>query len=199
MKHGECDLPRISKEKLERAILAQLKEIFGNGALVKELVERVNRKLRKKVPDLKKELEAVERRIKGKEQLADLYFEKFERKGSLSPLVEKRLRGIAEEHTELEKTKGEIRTRMEVGQFQPVRAEDIQRVIGNLEKALLQAPPSEVKQLLRLIIKRVDIYSPELIQPYYRIPRVRIESGLAPRAGLEPNTLKAKPSGITYF
>lgn len=179
MKHGECDLPRIAKDKLERAILAQLKEIFGNGAFVKELVERVNRKLRKKRPDLKKRLQAVERQIKDKEKLADLYFQEFEKKRRLSPLVEKKLQSIAEECKELEKAKGEILGRMEVGQFHPVSAEDVERMIGNLEKALLQAPPSEVKQLLRLVVKRVDIHSPELIQPYYRVPVVRIESGLA--------------------
>ncbi len=149
-------------------------------SLISELVERVNRKLKKKLPNLKKELGRVERQLKEKEKSADLYFTTFEKEGFLSPLVEKKLRAIGEQCRELEKTKGEILGQMQVGQFQPASAEDIQKAIRNLEKAISDAPPSEVKKLIRLLVKRVDIHSPGHIEAYYRIPTVRIESGLAP-------------------
>jgi len=183
MKHGECDLPRMSKDRLEKAILKQLKEIFGNMNLIKELAERANRKLKKKLPNLKNELERVEKQLKEKEKLADLYFTRFEKGGSLTPLIEKRLRGIGEQCKELEQRKGELLRPMEVGQFQPASVEDIQRAIGHLEEAISQVPPSEVKKLIRLVVKRIDIHSPEHIEPYYRVPMVRVESGLAPRIG----------------
>ena len=186
MKHGECGLPSMPKERLEKAIFLQLKEIFSNATLVNKVLEKVNLKLREKIPVLEKELELLDRKIRGKEDLATLYFKKFEKEKSLSSLVEKRLKNLAQELEELKQTRHKLHRKMETQRFQPASFHDIEKVIADLERTFLQASTGEVKKMLRLVIRRLDVHSPEFVEPYYRIPVVRIVSGMAPRTGLEP-------------
>ena len=187
-RYGECDLPRMSKQKLEEAILGQLREILQNDNLVTKLVKKVNERSRVKAPDFQRQLRLVEQKIIRTENLADLYFESFAKEGSLSRLVETKLNKIALELEQLKETQSGLRRKMKAEHFHSVNSQDIKKILNDVEGLLLQASPGEAKGLLRLLIKRVDIQSPESIQPYYMIPLVRIESGLAPRAGLEPTT-----------
>jgi len=173
---------------LEEAILGQLREILQNDNLVTKLVKKVNERSRVKAPDFQKELRLVEQKIIRTENLADLYFKSFAKEGSLSRLVETKLKKIALELEQLKATKNELRRRMKVEHFHSVSSQDIKRIINDIEALLLQASPGEAKALLRLIIKRVEIQSPESIQPYYMIPSVRIESGLAP--GQDSNQMR---------
>jgi len=84
---------------------------------------------------------------------------------------------------ELQETRHELEKKIETQRFEPVSSRDIEKMIMDLEKALLQASTGEIKKLLHLVVRRVDVHSPGFIEPYYRVPAVRIASGLAPRAG----------------
>ena len=98
--------------------------------------------------------------------------------------MQKILEDLAKELEELKRTRERLQKEEETERFEPVSYRDIQRIIRDLEMVLSQASPSEAKKLLRLVIKRIDVHSPEFIeQPYYRIPTVRVKSGLAPPIG----------------
>ncbi len=185
MKYGECNLPLLPKKHIEEAILGQLKEIFTNEALMSRLLEKVNLKLRERIPFVEAQLELIERKIKENEELVQLYFDKFEKEKSLSPLVKQRLQKINTELEGLKQARGKLQEEAKTEPLKPTSSEDIGRIIENLQTVLAQAAPSEAKRLLRLLVERIDVHSPHFIQPYYRIPAVRVKSGLAPRTGLE--------------
>jgi len=186
MKYGECELPLMPKKPIEEAILGQLKEIFTDTSFISRLLEKVNSKLREKIPLVEAQLELVERKIKEKEALINLYFEKFEKEKSLSRLVKQRLEEINTELEQLKQTRDKFQEEAKTQPFEPANSEDIRKIIVNLQNTLALASRSEAKKLLRLVVKRIDVHSPHFIEPYYRVPSVRVMSGSAPRAGLEP-------------
>lgn len=54
-------------------------------------------------------------------------------------------------------------------------------MIGRLEEIILSGRSSEMKALMRNVVKSIKVHSISYIQPYYRIPSVRVMSGSAPR------------------
>lgn len=64
--------------------------------------------------------------------------------------------------------------------------ESARKVIGKLEEVISFASPSGKRAFIRNIINTIKVHSGSCIEPYYRIPLVRIVSGLPSRAGLDP-------------
>ncbi len=188
LRSGECHLKSLSKEKIETAVLEQIRRIFLNEKMIRKLLERVKTNQAKNLPKRQAEVIIYEKQIRHKKAVINRYLAAFE-SGTLSEeLCGERLRNITEELRLAEEQLDQVKKEAARTREEPITFEDVRRSVGNLEKVMSGAGASEQRAFLRKVIKTIKVYSIDRIQAYYRIPAVRIMSGLAPRAGLEPTT-----------
>lgn len=183
-KYGECNLENLSKERIDVAVFSQLKQIFANTPLINRILDRVKVKRTSKVCKKKGELKLLERQISHKLNLVRRYLSAFE-SGALeaTETLNERVTEIEQEIRLLKERKVHLTEETERSRIQPLSAEDLRRVVDKLEEVIMGAGASERRAFVRNIVKRIKVRSASHIEPYYRIPSVRIISALAPRAG----------------
>ncbi len=187
LKSGECGLGSLPKQKIENAVVDQIKNIFLNKKMIKELLERVKAKQAKNLPKRQAEVITYKKQIKHKKAIINRYLAAFE-SGTLSEdICGERLRSITEELRLVEKQLAKSKQETDQTREQKITFEDVCRTMSKLEKVMSGAGASEQRAFLRRVIKTIKVHSIDHIQAYYRIPAVRIMSGLAPRTGLEPS------------
>lgn len=180
-KYGECDLQNLPREETDLSILSQTKKIFGDSGLMSKILQRVNRKRMEKLPKKQAELRTVERQISEKRGYMRRYLSGFESGVQQARSLNERVQEIENEIALLEEGKSSLEEEIASSRIQPITVGDLKKIIGKLEKVVLSARPSEQKVFFRNVIKTIKVHSPYYIQPYYRIPSVRIMSGVAPR------------------
>ncbi len=186
LKSGECALQSLPKEKTERAIIDQIKKIFLDKKTIGRLLERVKAKQDKRLPKRQAEVRIYEKQIRHKKKVINRYLAAFE-SGTLSEtLCGERLRNIAEELRVAEQQIAQAKEETARTKEKPITFEDVRKAVSKLEQVISGVRVSEKRAFLRKVIKTIKVHSPSRIQPYYQIPAVRIMSGVAPRAGLEP-------------
>ncbi|MCZ2809796.1 MAG: recombinase family protein [Candidatus Bathyarchaeota archaeon] len=181
LKSGECDLESLPKERIERAIIDQIKRIFLNRKLIEGLLERVRAKQANNLPKKQAEMINYEKQIRHKKELINRYLGAFESGTLDQTLCGQRLRNIAEELKLLEQQMTQVKEDVTQNKYQPITFEDVWKAVSKLEEVISGARVSEKRTLLRKVIKTIKVHSPNRIQPYYQIPAVRIISGVAPR------------------
>ena len=200
---SHCDQGRLSKDELEEAVLAQMREVYANTALIESALTEAQAEL------AKTETARSERRAAIEAEAADLrtrierYFASFEA-GQLSPqLAGSRVEALQGRLQVLEDERVAIGIQTPV---EPVSADDVAMISWSLTEALndvLKAIPTpRAKALLRLLIEEIRVVSPMDIRPTYRVPAmavppeplpaasdaVRRVEGMVEMRGLEPLT-----------
>ena len=203
LKYGECDLESLPREKIDLAILSQIKGIFLDDQLISRILQRVNTKRMENLPKKHAELRNIESQISQKRATIQKYLSAFESIpiGKRARSLNERVRQVEDEIAQLEERKGSLKDEITGSRLQSVTAEDVTKMIGRLEEIILSGRASEKKAFIRNVVKSIKVHSTSYIEPYYRIPSVRIMSGSAPRTELEPkppqlNGLQTILSGI---
>jgi len=109
------------------------------------------------------------------------YLSAFESGALQARSLNERVKEIEDEIALLKERKRYLEDEINRSKIQPVTVESVRKVIGKLEEVISSASPSEKRAFIRNIIKTIKVHSRSYIEPYYRIPSVRIMSGLAPR------------------
>ncbi len=183
LRYGECDLDALPQVAVDEAILLQIEEVFQNEALIKRILSKVKVKLNKKLPKKVAELKSLEREMQRKETITRRYRGAFE-VGSLDAQeFGFRVSELNEEIQLLRQREVQLKDELINLKVQPVTFKDIQEMMERFEKVIMSAPPSETKAFLRRVIKTIKVHSVGFIEPYYRLPVVRIMSGLVPLIG----------------
>ena len=182
-KYGECELENLPRERIDISIISQVKKIFEDSQLISRILRRVNAKRMEKLPKKQAELRSIERQISDKRGILRKYLSAFESGALQARRLNERVQEIEDEIALLKERKSFLEDEIARSRIQPITVEDLGKVIRKLEKVVLSARPSERKAFLRNMIKTIKVHSPYYIEPYYRIPLVRIMSGVAPRAG----------------
>jgi len=179
-KYGECAMQSLPKEKVEKAILSQIKDIFRNETILKRICKRVRKKMSERIPKKKAELKNLEKEILKRKNIIQRYLLAFEAGKMNAESCNERVKELEEEIYLLKEK--HIRLQEEIGNSETFsfNLEEIKKVIDKLEEVILSGNPSEGKAFLRRIIKKIKVHSPCKIEPYYRIPAVCIMSGVAP-------------------
>lgn len=134
-----------------------------------------------KLPKKQAELKSTESQILQKRGIMRKYLFGFESGALQARTLNKRVEEIEDELALLEKRKRHLEGEINRSKIQPVTVEVVRKVIGKLEEVILSASPSEKRAFIRNIIKTIKVHSRSYIEPYYRIPLVRIMSGVALR------------------
>ena len=96
-KYGECAMQSLPKEKVEKAILSQIKEIFRNDAILKRICKRVKEKMAEKIPKKKAELKNLEKEILKRKSTIQKYLIAFETGKMNAESCNERARELEEE------------------------------------------------------------------------------------------------------
>lgn len=183
-KYGVCDLESLPKERLDLAVLSQVKQIFTNTELINRVLSRVEAKRTSKVQKKEGELKLLEKEISQRRSLVKKYLSAFE-SGALQAIdtLNERLSEIEEEIRLLEERKACLAEEIKRSKVQPLTVHDVRKVMGKFKEVILGAGAPQRRAFVRNIVKRIKVHSSSHIEPYYRIPPVRIMYDLAPRTG----------------
>jgi hypothetical protein len=91
-----CNGERVSREKLERAVLRQLASIYRDGSLIRDALAAAQEQAIREQPSLDERSRSIDAEIARAERSVERYFESFEQ-GRLSPdRCEQRVAGLQE-------------------------------------------------------------------------------------------------------
>jgi site-specific DNA recombinase len=164
-----CSGERVSREKLEQAVLRQLASIYRDGSLIRDALAAAQEHALREQPSLDERRRSVDAEIARAERSVERYFESFEQ-GRLSPerceqrvaVLQARLDDLGAQQAELAKDDSDASRA-------PTTA-DLAAVAGRLEAMIAGGQPQQTKALLRLLIAELRVNSKADIQPTYRVP-----------------------------
>jgi site-specific DNA recombinase len=185
-----CDQPRLSKDELEEAILAQMTEVYADTGLVGAALEAAAAAGRTTQAEAEQARDRLTREAAELRRKLGRYFAAFEAGELDAPLVQARL---AELQTQLAAIEARLAKalRPDAGTPSgPVEAALVSWALSQaLGEVLRQGQCARTKALLRLLIGEIRVVSPGDIRPTYRVPAaVRIPEDLVGEGGLEPPT-----------
>jgi site-specific DNA recombinase len=185
-----CDGERISRDKLESAVLKQLGSLYRDGALIRRAVDEAAVKQQADRPQLEDRRRSLTEEIRRAERALDRYYHAFE-SGDLDlgrfqtrvSALETRLDALREQDAELaQQLAAEVDTAPD--------GADLEAVADQLERTIAEADPRQAKALLRLLIKDLRVNGRSEILPTYRIitPEVCALPSSVGVTGIEPVT-----------
>jgi hypothetical protein len=184
-----CQGQRVSREKLETAVLDQLTGIYRDEPLIQDALATAQRQAERERPVLDERHKAIAVEITRTERATARYFDAFE-EGRLSPeRCELRLADLTTRLDNLHSQQAELADNDE--DADTPTAADLAAVADRLDKVIKQGEPEQTKALLRILIAELRVNSKTSIQPTYRIvtPGVCATSEKVGRPGIEPGTL----------
>jgi exonuclease VII small subunit len=163
-----CQGQRISREKLETAVLHQLTGIYRDGPLIQNALATAQQQAERERPALDERRQAIAAEITRTEHATARYFDAFE-EGRLSPeRCEQRLADLTTRLDDLRAQQAELSNNDDEAAHTPTAA-DLAAVADRLDNVLAQGEPEQTKALLRILIAELRVNSKTSIQPTYRI------------------------------
>jgi site-specific DNA recombinase len=188
---GACDQPRLAKEDIEAAILAQMTEVYADTGLVGAALDEAANARKAAEEDAERGREGLQRRASELRRKLGRYLAAFESGELDAVLVQARL---TELQTQLAAVDAHLAESLDRdGADRAAVPEDAAIVSWAVSQALgdvmRQGPHARTKALLRLLIGEIRVVSPDDIRPTYRVPAaVRIPNELVGDTGFEPVT-----------
>jgi exonuclease VII small subunit len=163
-----CQGQRVSREKLEAAVLHQLAGIYRDGPLIQNALATAREQAERERPALDERRQAIAAEITRTEHSTARYFDAFE-EGRLSPeRCEQRLADLTTRLDDLRAQQAELADNEDETAHTPTTA-DLEAVAARLDKVIAQGEPAQTKALLRILIAELRVNSKTSIQPTYRI------------------------------
>ncbi len=187
-----CQGQRVSREKLETAVLHQLTSIYRDGPLIHDALATAQQQAERERPALDERRQAIAAEITRTEHSTARYFDAFE-EGRLSPeRCEQRLADLTTRLDDLRAQQAELTDNSNEAAHTPTTA-DLEAVAERLDKVIEQGEPEQTKALLRILIAELRVNSKISIQPTYRIvaPGVCATSEKVETVGIEPTSVIA--------
>jgi site-specific DNA recombinase len=164
-----CQGERVSREKLETAVLRQLTGIYRDGPLIHDALAAAQQQTQRERPALDERRHAIATEIVSIERSTERYFEAFEQ-GRLSPeRCEQRVTHLNARLEDLQAQQAELADNgTGEAAYAPTPA-DLAATADQLEGVIAQGEPEQTKALLRILIAELRVNSKTDIQPTYRI------------------------------
>ena len=193
-----CSAGRLPAEALDEAIVAGLLDLFKDGALIEEAVRRARERAGATHELVAAEIDGIEKELSSIEAAIDRYLTSFER-GSLSEeTCAPRVNALGERATGLRIHRDELLGQLEAADLQAPSDTDLADVRHDLETAIRDGSPAQVKALVHALVHEVRVEAPDAVRPVFKIPAgtdvttlseaVRAPSRSVEVSGLEPPT-----------
>ncbi len=183
---ARCDGQRLSKDRLEHPVLAQLATIYRDGQLINDALAQAAEQASTDRPQHEQQLAGVRVDIQNLERKIDRYLQAFEDSKLDPDICQQR---IERHHTRLQALRSQeadlTQTLAAHADTQPDTA-SLAALADQLDQLIATANPEQAKELLRLLIKDIRVHDQHTIIPTYRVPpAVRTMHGTVGDTGLE--------------
>ncbi len=185
-----CDGERLSKDKLEAAILSQLTTIYRDGGLIRNAIEQAAASSDTDRAALSEQRGSLSKEIGRTERTIERYQDAFE-DGDLNPARFKQRITALDTRLEALQQQDETLAR-ELAADAPVAPDTqaLHAVADRLDHVIAHGEPEQAKALLAILIAKLQINSRNEILPTYRVgaPVVCAQTSSVELVGLEPTT-----------
>ncbi len=183
-RHGTsiCDQDRLPADRLEEIVIKALLAELDDGRIFEEAAERALRDWEVANSGRTEDIGRLEKKINERRKALDRLLRAFE-SGQLSESIcGYRAKEVEKELTVLEADKATLEAAAERPGFESV----LKDLGAELERALEQGTPQEVKQLIAAVVDSIVVESRSFVQPYYFLSTVRLVCNPRRRTGIEP-------------
>jgi site-specific DNA recombinase len=164
-----CQGERVSREKLETAVLRQLTGIYRDGPLIHDALGAAQEQAQRERPALEEQRRAITAEITRVERSTERYFEAFEQ-GRLSPeRCEQRVSRLNARLDDLRAQQAELADDGTDEAAHAPTAADLAATASRLETVIADGEPEQAKALLRILIAELRVNGRHDIQPTYRV------------------------------
>jgi hypothetical protein len=167
---ARCAGQRLSKDRLEHAVLAQLATIYRDGQLINDALAQAAEQASTDRPQHEQQLAGVRADIQNLERKIDSYLQAFEDSKLDPDICQQR---IERHHTRLQALRDQedqlTQTLAAHADTQPDTA-SLAAIADQLDQLIATANPEQAKELLRLLIKDIRVHDQHTIIPTYRVP-----------------------------
>jgi len=133
----DCDQDYIRADRIESAVINDIKTIFRDRELIDKVWQKVNRKLLAEKPSVESEIARLETRQKDVQTRLDRYFEAFEQ-GTLKPkLCNEKVEALSERLSQLEAERADLKERQSQLELPAVDHKTIEGLVDKFERRLL--------------------------------------------------------------
>jgi site-specific DNA recombinase len=183
-----CDGERISRDKLETAVIDQLATLYREGTLIREALEAANTKAQRARPALEEQRRALAKERQHGERALGRYYTAFESGELDASRFEMRVSALEARLDTLREQDADLAHQLAPQAHTSPDPAELAAVADNLETTIATADPRQAKALLRLLIKHVRVNARSEILPTYRIvtpPVCALPSSMG-APGIEP-------------
>jgi hypothetical protein len=185
----KCNGDRLSKDRLEDAVLTQLASIYRDTHLIERALADAAERAEREQPPLEDALAGCRPEIARTECKLDRYYDAFE-SGKLSAAdCQERLHRHKGRLETLREQEADLARRLATHADEPPDAGPLAELADQLDDVIASESPEQAKDLLRLLVKEIRVHNRRRILPIYRVPAaVRAIPRKVGGTGLEPVT-----------
>ena len=183
----KCNGDRLPKDRLEAAVLTQLAELYRDGHVIERALADLANVTESERPEFEEQLASTRAEIARVESKLERYFEGFEEGRLAAELFQDRVRGHRDRLEILREREADLTARLAAQAHTPPDGAALQGLADQLEAIVANENPEQAKELLRLLVKDIQVHDRRRIIPTYRIPAaVRAIPRKVGGTGLEP-------------
>jgi chromosome segregation ATPase len=170
-------------------VLAQLAELYRDGHLIEKALADLAAATDSERPELEEQLGSTRADIARVESKLERYFEGFEDGRLAADLFQDRVRGHRDRLETLREREADLAAQLATHAHTPPDGAALDGLADQLEAIVASENPEQAKELLRLLVKDIQVHNRRRIVPTYRIPAaVRAIPRKVERIGIEPMT-----------
>jgi chromosome segregation ATPase len=170
-------------------VLTQLAELYRDGHVIAQALADLATVTESERPELEEQLASTRAEIARVEGKLERYFEGFENGRLAADLFQDRVRGHRDRLDALREREADLTARLATHAHTPLDSATLASLADQLEAIVANENPEQAKELLRLLVKDIQVHDRRRIIPTYRIPAaVRAIPRKVELAGLEPAT-----------
>jgi site-specific DNA recombinase len=185
----KCQGDRLPKDRLEAAVLTQLADLYRDGRVIERALANLADATQSERPELEDQLASTRAEITRVEGKLERYFEGFESGNLATDVFQDRIRGHRGRLETLREREADLTARLATHAQTPPDEAALTGLADQLETIIANESPEQAKELLRLLVKDIQVHDRRRIIPTYRIPAaVRAIPRKVGGTGLEPVT-----------
>lgn len=157
-----CRANSVKADYAESFVYQRLKEVINSEQILTDIITTMNRQRKGNATPLQKELNSIHQKIESIEGKRQKYFSLFEDEIVERETLTNRLNELRAEKERLLARKSEIEWELGNDNSQLVDYEYVRDILGQLDQLLFKASVEQIKSLLHLVIKQINVKNREI-------------------------------------
>jgi site-specific DNA recombinase len=189
-----CDGERLSRDKLEAAVLDQLARLYRDGDLIAAALETASQTRSDDRPALEGQRHTITEEIRRGERALDRYYQAFENGDLDASRLQTRLAELEARLESLREQDAALADQLNVDPGAGIDQASLAAVADRLRDTLEAGEPAQTKALLRLLIKELRVNGRSEILPTYRVvtPEVCATTSSVAATGFQPGCSRSE-------